>query len=92
MMATYLPDQACQDCDVLKTCNSVACKSPPAFVKLNETAETSLKLKSVETGLTKPNKYLFEHLLGAALRQTKAVKWAVDKFIFNVSLIEFILI
>ena len=43
----------------------------------------------METGLTGPNKYLFEHLLGAALRQTPAAVWAVDTFISRVSPFKF---
>ena len=81
-MDTYLPDQVCQKCEVLKTCNSVACKTPTATINLND---AMLQLKSIETGLTEPNKYLFEHLLGTALRQTPAAMWAVNTFISRVS-------
>ena len=83
---TYLPDQACVNCEVLKTCNSLACKTPHAIINLND---TTLQLKTMETGLAAPNKYLFEHLLGAALRQTPAAIWAVNTFISRVSTLKF---
>ena len=81
-MDTSLPDQVCQNCDLLTTCNTVACKTPNAIVNLND---KTLQLKSIETGLNERNKYLFEHLLGAALRQTPAAMWGVNTFVSRVS-------